>query len=312
MKNYYDQDINNEIYDKYDQSDEQILNDVEKLSKNTYFYNLPLKSILSTLSKVHFNSIQENENRLEVICDIIQNTINSHHEEKETLLLLHFLDFSSLSLSFAESFSILDLFKNCPFLCNLVNLYKEQYNGPDFDYEYEIQLREKEIEKLKTKYQKYDDFCIKYFQKYLTNFTEIDQKPSDYEPNIFLACKEGKLTSVQWQIEKEGVDPSIRIVEKDRQNSFYQNDSLLHVAAQWGHINIVQYLIERQNIDINIIGYGNWTPLYTACYYNNENIIAYLVYHGADKSIQSNCAKTPYNVIDPKYRKILNYSAEEW
>ena len=43
-------------------------------------------------------------------------------------------------------------------------------------------------------------------QQSKSNFEQIEEKPKDYEPNIFKACKEGKLTSVQWLIEKENVD----------------------------------------------------------------------------------------------------------
>ena len=53
--------------------------------------------------------------------------------------------------------------------------------------------------------QSYDiyNYFMKYFQK---EFLPIKEKPKDYEKDIFKACEEGKLTSVQWLIEQENVD----------------------------------------------------------------------------------------------------------
>ena len=37
-------------------------------------------------------------------------------------------------------------------------------------------------------------------------FEPITEKPENFEPDIFIAAKEGKLSSIQYLIEKEGID----------------------------------------------------------------------------------------------------------
>ena len=155
-----------------------LFENVEELSKNENFFNLPLNNIFSVISKVDFNEIEENDKIIEIIQNFIKNIINKHFEEKETILILQNLNFTKTNSfsSYEEIFSLLELITNCPILVNFCKLYKEHEQLPDKDYKYEIRQKEEEIEKLKQ---------------------EI------YEPDIFKACKEGKLTNVQWLLEKE-------------------------------------------------------------------------------------------------------------
>ena len=94
----------------------------------------------------------------------------------------------TILLSFEEIFSFLELIKNCPFLVKFCNLYKEQKQLPDKDYEYEIQQKDQEIQKLK---QIINNDKSK---KETTNkFAQITKKPSifTFQKDIFKACKEG-------------------------------------------------------------------------------------------------------------------------
>ena len=70
-----------------------------------------------------------------------------------------------------------------------------------------------------------------------TDFIPIKEKPKDFEPDIFKACKEGKLKSVQWLIEKEKINKN----QKDE-----KGNTPIHIACTRGHLPIVQYLIEKQ------------------------------------------------------------------
>ena len=80
-------------------------------------------------------------------------------------------------------------------------------------------------------------------EKSTITFLPIIEKPTDYEPDIFKACKEGKLTSVQWLLEKEN---------EDKIKKIDSNNTPIHIASQNGHLSIVQYLIEKQNVDKDI------------------------------------------------------------
>ena len=114
----------------------------------------------------------------------------------------------------------------------------------------------------------------------LIKFPQFIEKPKDFESDIFKACKEGKLSSVQWLIEIENVDEN-----KKLESSFYpysEKDTLLHIAAGSGHLQIVQYLIEKQNVYVDIKGHANWAPLDLACQYGHLSIVEYLISKGAN------------------------------
>ena len=242
--------------------EEQLIKNVEKLSKNENFFNLPLNNILSVISKVDFNEIDE---ITEILHNIIKNIIKAHSKEKETILILQNLNITTISFSHEEIFSILELITNCPILVKYCNLYKEQNKEVDIDYEYEIQQKDKEIEKLR--------------QQMSKKFMPITQKPIDYEPDIFVACQKGKLTSVRWLIEKEKEDKNKKIESNEDLEIFYmyfeEGDTPIHIASRSGHLQIVEYLIERQNVDTDIKGWCEKTPLHYACQEGHLSIVDY-------------------------------------
>ena len=105
------------------------------------------------------------------------------------------------------------------------------------------------------------------------NFPLITEKPTDYEPDVFQACKEGKVTSVQWLIEKENIN---------KNNTDYKDDPPIHVASEYGHLPIVQYLIEKQKVDKDIKGNEGKTALHFASEKGHLPIVEYLIYKGAN------------------------------
>ena len=243
---------------------EEILSkNVEELSRNENFFNLPLNYIFSIISKVDFNLIEENSKIINITQNMIKNIINKHFEEKETILILQFLNTKTISFSFEEILSLLELIRNCPILVNFCRLYKEQYKEVDFDYEYELQQKNQEIEKLK--------------QKIYKGFSPITEKPNDYEPDIFKACKEGKLTSVQWLIEKENKDAYKMVETSNHALKFYKDDTPIHIASQNDHLPIVQYLIEKPNVYKDFKGYEDKTPLHYACWNGHLPIVECLI-----------------------------------
>ena len=237
----------------------------EELSKNEHFFKFSLNNIFSIISKINFNDIDGNYKPIEISQNIIRNILKNHFDEKETILILQNLNAKTISLfSYEEIFSLLELITNCPILVNLCNLYKEQNKSVDIDYFYELQQKDKEIDQLKK---------------------EINENMMKMiEPDIFKACKRGKLESVKWLIEKKKVDPNIRIIEKTYSSPFmFKGDSPIHVASSFGHLPIVQYLIEQQKVDVNIRGgYEGRTPLHYACLNGHLNVVEYLISKGAD------------------------------
>ena len=249
---------------------------IEEISQNDFFFNLPLKNIFSIFSKIDFNLLEENDRTIDILQNIIKNIINKHFEEKETILILQNLNLTTNSFSYEEIFSILELITNCPILVNFCNLYKEQNKEVDIDYEYELQQKENEIEKLKKEI---------YLEKQFENeFLPITEKPIDFEPDIFKACREGKLTSVQWLLEKENEDKN----KKDK----YDNTPI-HIATENCHLEIVEYLIKKQNVDKDIKGNFELTPLHCACENGYLKIVKYLILKGANIEAKDNIGETP-------------------
>ena len=92
--------------------------------------------------------------------------------------------------------------------------------------------------------------------------------PKDFEPDIFKACEEGKLTSAKWLIEKENEDKN----KKDD-----DENTPIHIVSQNGHLSIVQYFIEKQNVDKDIKGCEEKTPLHYACEEGHLQIVEYFI-----------------------------------
>ena len=296
--------LEEEINNKNDKVEIGVLEDqlskiIEELSINENFFNLPLINIFSIISKVNFNEIEEKDKMIEIIQNIIKNLINKHFEEKETILILQNLNLTTnFSFSFEEYFSILELITNCPILVNFCHLYKEKNKEVDIDYDYEIKRKEVEIEKLKNELNKN--------QLNLNTFSPITEKPVDYESDIFKACKEGKLSSVQWLIEKENIDKNKRVGYHEI--GMFAHNSPIHIASRFGQLPIVQYLIEAQQVDIEIKGRSryliskgnfietneeNWTPLHYACFNGHFQVVVYLISKGANIEATTNSKCTP-------------------
>ena len=243
-----------------------VIDDLEKISNNDSFFHSPLKSILSYISTIDFSSIHVGD-RFEFLKNIITNTISAHSKEKKTLLILQNINISQFNLSIERILSIFQLFANCPILKLFCNLYEKREILPEKDYTFDLEQKDKEIDKLKQ--------IIKILKP-------ITKKPKDFESDIFEACKEGKLSSVQWLIEKEIVDKNKRVEEDYFNNDLYKDDTPIHIASMKGHLPIVQYLIEKYDVDINIKGCKRKTPLHYACQEGHLQIIEYLISKGAD------------------------------
>lgn len=75
-------------------------------------------------------------------------------------------------------------------------------------------------------------------------------------------------------LEKENID----INNKDKN----VGNSILHFAIIKEYLNIINFLLQYENININIKNYNNETPLHYACIVNNLNIVKVLLEEGAN------------------------------
>ena len=299
---------------------EEILTEhIEELSTYQNFFNLPLVNIFSVISKVDFYEIEDDEDKiLEIIQNIIKNAISKHPKEKESILILQYIDKNIISsLAYDEIFSILDLIKNCLILSRFCDLHKEKERFVEKDYSYEISEKNKEIEKLKQVIKIHSPKETIEYKKEI--IVPIKPKPKAYEQNIFIACKEGDLESVQWLIETRHVDPNIRAERDYKGYEIYEDNVPIHIAARNGHLSILGFLITH-GANIEARNHNGGTALHYACCYNHLQIVKDLLSQKANIEAKDSDGVTPlhdacshghFDIVEYLISKRANIDARE-
>ena len=298
--------------------EKKISQNIKEISKTNQFYNLPLNHIFSIISNANFSIIDENI--VNILQNIISNTIKFHKNEKETLLLLQFFNIENCSLSLEDYIQIIKSFTNCVVLVKLCDLYDQNNKEVDFDYEYELNQKEKIITKMKKELEFSHKAILKSnknHRKTARVFPPITEKPDNFISDIFQACKEGNLPSVQYLIEKMNVDKNqmynLVYDSFSFDSELLPNDRPIHAAVQFGNLPIVEYLIQEQNVDTEIKGCNGWTPLHEACLLGSLDIVKYLIEDAnANKEAQDNDGWTPlHNACNNGHIEIVKYLIED-
>lgn len=90
-----------------------------------------------------------------------------------------------------------------------------------------------------------------------------------------LACANGYLDIVQYLLTSKDLKKHSRINEQDKNDC----DALTH-ACKYGHLDVVRYLLTSHELSEHAKIYQKdtkWNPLMWACYYEQEEIIFYLI-----------------------------------
>lgn len=114
----------------------------------------------------------------------------------------------------------------------------------------------------------------------------INDQTNDLLTPIHLVCKNGSLEIIQFLI-LHGANYKLK--DKNGLNC-------LHIASKYSHFNILQWLIEKQNANINDIDYNNSTPIHYAAQEGNQHIINYLIDQNS-KIISNNYGNTPLHMV---------------
>ena len=157
---------------------------------------------------------------IDVLCELISKI--HKNKGKESTLLLNVVKREKATLE--ECIKILSTFEQCPICQRTCELFKEEKDLPERDFEHENETLKKEIETLKKK-----------TKETKTYFPPVTEKPSDFESNICEAAKEGKLTSVQYLVEQCHAN-----VETKSNNG----RTPINYASLNGHLEVVKYLYE--------------------------------------------------------------------
>ena len=311
------EDSSSELIDSFEND---ISSSIEEISQYPKFYDLPLKNILSIISKVDFSII---ENFVDVIDTLVKNTISSHKSEPEVLFLLQSIKCKNCTLSINNCLSFLHNFENSDIIMKLCDAYDEENKTDDVDYEYEYKNLMKELTSI--------------IQKRTGKGKEKASKPNDYEPDIFIACEQGKLSSVKYLIEEKHINkeslnsddeslidiacinghlPILQYLVEEQNMSVnmeppVSGETPIQLACSYNHIDIVKYLIEKQNIDVNSIGYYGKTPLMSACEAGNLEIVKYLIEEKkADTQISTMFNQTALSLVNSENEALKQYLVE--
>ena len=102
------------------------------------------------------------------------------------------------------------------------------------------------------------DFLLKYDPNQVIN--EISDSGLN---SLHRAAISGSLDTIKLLLSPKGSQdsPDLSAVEYRAHNGC----SVLHLAAQYGHIEIIQYLVEEFNAEVNVQNDYSLTPLHFAC-----------------------------------------------
>ena len=205
------------------------------------FFSLPLNNIVNIVSQINFS---EQDDPISCIKTIISQTIKNHLEEKETVLLLSSVKTNKIELTLDQCVDILSLFTRSNICMRLHKKYQDFKQIVDIDPNYEINEKEKEIQHLKKQNeQQKSSYKSMIISKELQHtFFPIQKRPMFFESDLFKAISKGKLDSVQYLIEKQGVDINQKSIKDNDAFLISEGDTPLHVALKNKQAKIAQYL----------------------------------------------------------------------
>jgi hypothetical protein len=223
---------------------ESIAESIEEIiEEDELFFSLPTNEITKIIQKSDISNAETYSNIISRLCEA---------KGGEAALILNVIE--AKEANFEECVRIVSSLKCSPVCVRLGDLYKENENQPEFDYEHEIFWLKKEIEELK--------------QQRRTIFKPVTEKPSDFESDIYVAARKGKLTSVQY------------LIEQHKANAGANDDkgsTPLYYASENGHIAVVRYLIERCSVNVEAEGIYRSTPLHFASNNGHIEVVKYLI-----------------------------------
>ena len=219
------------------------------------FFSLPLEFIQTILCKIDFSDYP---NYFNLMANIIKFTNKFH--PKRGCCILNSLCCKSCDMPLQQYIGLIRLFTNSDICREIGPLYDSFLTLPIVDYDSdELQAKTEENEKLKMQ--------IQTLSQVIHSPKRFLHRPEDYEADLETAVVEGKLSSVIYTIEAMNESPHL--------DCGY--GSLLHRACEFGHLSIVEYLIDHVKLDTESRDLLGCTPLHVACQHDHIHIIRYLI-----------------------------------
>ena len=100
---------------------------------------------------------------------------------------------------------------------------------------------------------------------------------SDGTTPLYIAEKYGKISTIELLL-KIGADPNVKDVN---------NKTVFHIAARFGHLNVMSVLLEKDSRESNTQGIDGMTPLHIAVKYGKTLMVELLLKRGADPNVKN-------------------------
>ena len=124
-------------------------------------------------------------------------------------------------------------------------------------------------------------------ERAISDLSTSEDELSDLNEQLQSAIKDGDLTEVKRLVEVEHVDPNLCTYGDKRATP-------LHLASDYGHLDIVRYLVEERNCDLECRTEYESTPLHYAALEGRLDIVQYLISErGSDMECTNKSGETP-------------------
>ena len=277
----------------------KISDEIDEFSKIQEFFKIPFSKILEILS---FSKIISVETAIHII--------NGCYKEygDQTIKILNSL--SIFRADFEDLIKIIGNFQSSPLCQQIKSMYFNQ-TDVEVDWNYEIEMKNKEIEKLQQKLEKYEP-KIKHEttpQQTTLKSKMRNNRRAHTSTDIFDACKHSDSEYIMNYI-KEG--KSLNICNRDKETPLLilaqmgdidlvkmAVNSGAHLeaksafgytafarACEYGYLSIAQFLLSK-GADINTTNSDGFTPLFYAARDGNIKILQLLLLSGANKYIRN-------------------------
>ena len=116
---------------------------------------------------------------------------------------------------------------------------------------------------------------------------QLNTQNSEMDTPLHIACRMKALRIIRLLLDRKCSTniPNKKDETAERIRLNEDGDCLLHIACQWGDVDIVRFLITDQRCNPNIANASGNTPLHTACKHGHHSMVQSLV---ADKRCQLN------------------------
>ena len=217
------------------------------------FLNLPFYVIQKIFQHFFDNYLEFNANEdinktIDVVTQLLDKLL-------QTINLPH--------ISFPQCMSIIGSIKTCLFCKTIQQLYLEDIEQPEVDWDFVMEEKNGQIEKLKKQIFDLEEF-------------NPPEKPENLCSDMFIAAKKGDIQSIRYLIEVKKVNIN---------NTDIDHKNMLIYATKNGDLHLVKYLVNR-GIDIDKSDYEGETAIFYAVRNNHPDLFKYLLANNA--SIDTN------------------------